>query len=68
MSLKALHIVFITASIVLAWGFGAWCLNEFAHDGARSNLWFGIGSLVTGVALVIYGKAMLKKLKHISYL
>jgi uncharacterized membrane protein len=68
MSLKALHVVFIVASIVLALGFGAWSLNEFAHEGARSHLWFGIGSIVTGVLLIVYGKAMLKKLKDISYL
>jgi hypothetical protein len=68
MSLKALHIVFIVASIVLALSFGAWSLNEFAHGGARSNLWFGIGSLVAGVALIVYGKAILRKLKDISYL
>ncbi len=68
MSLKALHIVFIVASIVLAFGFGAWSLNEYAHDGARSNLWFGIGSVLAGVLLIVYSKAMLKKLKDISYL
>jgi hypothetical protein len=68
MSLKALHVVFIVASIVLALGFGAWSLNEFAHGGARSNLWYGIGSLMVGVLLIVYGKAVLRKLKDISYL
>ncbi len=68
MSLKALHIVFIVASIVLAVGFGAWSLNEFNKGEPRINLWFGIGSLVAGLALAVYGWAMLKKLKHISYL
>ena len=68
MSLKALHIVFIVASIVLAFGFGAWSLNEYAQDGARSNLWFGIGSILAGVLLIVYSKAMLRKLKDISYL
>ena len=68
MSLKALHIVFIVASTVLALGFGAWSLNEYAGGAARSNLWFGIGSLVIGVALVVYGRAILRKLKDISYL
>jgi hypothetical protein len=68
MSLKALHIVFIVASIVLAFGFGAWSLNEFFQGGVRSNLWYGVGSLVAGVLLIIYGKAVLKKLKNISYL
>ena len=68
MSLKALHIVFIVASIVLAVGFGAWSLHEFSNGEPRIHLWFGIGSLVAGLALVVYGRAMLKKLKHISYL
>lgn len=68
MSLKALHIVFIVASIVLALGFGGWSLNEFSQDGARSHLWFGIGSIVAGVLLIVYGKSVLKKLKDISYL
>ena len=68
MSLKALHIVFIVASIVLALGFGGWSLNEFAHGEARSNLWFGIGSLVIGVALIVYCRAVLRKMKDISYL
>lgn len=68
MSLKALHVVFIVASIVLAFGFGAWSLNEFYHGEPRINLWFGLGSIVAGLALVIYGRVVLKKLKHISYL
>ena len=68
MSLKALHVVFIVASIVLALGFGAWSLNEYSHGADRSNLWFGVGSLVTGLLLIIYSKAMLRKLKDISYL
>ena len=46
----------------------AWSLNEYAHDGARSNLWFGVGSILAGVLLIIYSKAMLRKLKDISYL
>ena len=68
MSLKALHIVFIVASIVLALGFGAWCLDDYAHGGTRSHLWFGIGSIVAGLGLIVYGWAVLKKLKNISYL
>jgi uncharacterized membrane protein len=68
MSLKALHIVFIVASIVLAIGFGVWSLNEFKQEGVRSHLWFGIGSLVVGVALIFYCRAVLKKLKDVSYL
>lgn len=68
MSLKALHIVFIIASIVLSLGFGAWALNEYAQEGPRSYLWYGIGSCVLGVALIFYCRSVLKKLKDISYL
>ena len=68
MSLKALHVVFIVASIILALGFGAWSLNEYSHGAARSNLWFGVGSLALGLGLICYCRVMLKKLKDISYL
>ncbi len=68
MSLKALHIVFIVASIVLALGFGAWSLNEYFTGEVRLNLYFGIGSLVAGVALIFYCRAVLRKMKDISYL
>jgi hypothetical protein len=68
MSLKALHIVFIVASIVLAFGFGAWSLNAYREDGAQSNLWFGVGSCLAGVGLIFYCRSVLRKLKNISYL
>ena len=68
MSLKALHIVFITASIILALLFGAWSLKAYFDGGARSHLWYGVGSFVIAVALIVYGRAVLKKMKHISYL
>ena len=69
MSLKAFHIVFIVASILLAFGFAAWSfLSYFRGGGPIAHLWFGIGSLVSGVILVCYSKYFLRKLKDISYL
>ena len=68
MSLKAFHIVFIVASSALAFGFGAWALHEYRIGGEKSLEILGIGSLVVGAALIVYGKYFLKKLKHISYL
>ena len=68
MSLKALHIVFIVASIVLALGFGVWALVDYAKGGPRSYLWYGIGSSIVGVALIFYCRSVLRKLKDISYL
>ena len=69
MSLKAFHIVFITASILLALGFGAWSVrNYFAPHGERLDLVLGLFSLLAGLGLIAYGRYFLKKLKHISYL
>jgi hypothetical protein len=68
MSLKTIHIVFITASVILCFGFGAWELHAYHGHHHRSDLIMGVGSLVCGVALVIYEKAVLRKLRRISYL
>lgn len=68
MSLKAIHLVFITVSTLLATGFGIWALHEYSLDGTKLNLAFGIGSFLSVVALVAYGRYFLKKFKHISYL
>ena len=68
MSLKALHIVFIVASTLLAFGFGAWSFREYSSSDGIWNLVFGIGSTASGIALIFYGKAILRKLKDISYL
>ena len=68
MSLKAFHIVFIVLSILLTLGFAAWSFVSYTHGGPLLHLWFGIGSLVSGIALVFYGKYFLRKLKDISYL
>ncbi len=68
MSLKAFHIVFVTASTLLAFGFGAWELNNYFVTGQTQSIVMGVGSLVAGIGLIVYGKAVLKKMKHISYL
>jgi hypothetical protein len=68
MSLKAFHIVFVTASILLAFGFGVWSLLDYRDHGRAAELIGGIVSLLAGVGLIIYAKAILRKLKNISYL
>ena len=68
MSLKAFHIVFVTASIVLALMFGVWSIMSYFEAGLVRDLIFGIGSLLTAAGLVFYGKYVLRKLKDISYL
>jgi hypothetical protein len=68
MSLKAFHIVFIAASILLAFGFAAWAFLQYADSRRATDLIYGISSTVVGVVLIGYGKYVLRKLRHISYL
>jgi hypothetical protein len=69
MSLKALHIVFITASTLLTLGFGAWELRAFFNDeGLTIDLVMGSIALMAAAGLVVYGRYFLKKLKDVSYL
>jgi len=68
MSLKAFHVVFITASILLAFGFAAWSYSDYKDQGKTVDLIYALGSTLAGIALVIYFKIVLRKLKNISYL
>lgn len=69
MSLKAFHVVFITAASALCFGFGVWMVRDFRGlEGTTGDLVMGIGSLVAGVSLLVYEGFFLKKLKHVSYL
>jgi hypothetical protein len=68
MSLKAFHIVFVTASILLAFGFGVWSFLDYRDHGRSAELIGGILSVLAGFALIVYAKAILRKLKNISYL
>ena len=68
MSLKAFHVVFIAASILLAFWFAGWSLVNFSDGGRTSDLLTGVVSGLVGLGLMAYGAYVLKKLKHISYL
>jgi len=69
MSLKAFHLVFIVAAILLALGFAAWALvGYFVQHAAVWELLAGIGSLLAAVGLVFYERYFLKKTKNVSYL
>ncbi|HEX4122450.1 MAG TPA: hypothetical protein VH619_17685 [Verrucomicrobiae bacterium] len=68
MSLKAFHIVFIALSILMAFGCGAWLLHEYVGTRDLAELIVGVASILGGAGLVWYGRSVLRKLKHISYL
>jgi hypothetical protein len=69
MSLKAFHIVFVIASTLLTFGFGAWAIKQYASGNATGGiLALGIASILLGFGLIAYGRYVLRKLKNISYL
>ena len=69
MSLKAFHVVFITAAVLMSIGCAVWGFKSyFAPEGRALDLIFGIFSVIGAVALVVYERFFLKKLKHVSYI
>ena len=68
MSLKAFHVIFITAAVLLAFGFGAWMLRAYDQAGMKSDLIYGVSSLVVGLGSLGYEGFFLKILKKLSYL
>ncbi len=69
MSLKAFHVLFITAAILLAFAFGAWLIREYrSPEGDTSHLICAVCSIAVGFGLIVYERYVLKKLKNESYL
>ncbi len=68
MSLKALHIVFVIAATLLTAGLAVWFIRNHAETKQTTDLVLGISSAVSSLVLVVYGRAVYKKLKNISYL
>jgi hypothetical protein len=63
MSLKAFHVFFITVSVLLCLGFGAWCIDS---DYARGRMMYTISGYISfalGIALVAYEVMFLRKFK-----
>lgn len=69
MSLKAFHVIFISAASALAFGCGVWELkNYWSPEGRTSDLVVGIGSVAAGVLLIVYERYFLKKTRNVSFL
>jgi hypothetical protein len=69
MSLKAVHLVFVAALSGLAFGLGLWKVQDYRAPGAAAgDLWIALGAFAGGVAVIVYGLYVLKKLKSVSYL
>ncbi len=61
MSLKAVHLIFVTLLTALAFGCAAWAFQS------GSTLW-GVTGIGAGIFVIVYGIYFLKKLKNVSYL
>ncbi|MGD0745563.1 MAG: hypothetical protein ABSA45_10445 [Verrucomicrobiota bacterium] len=61
MSLKFVHLIFVSLLTALAFGCAAWAF-------ATGLPAFGAGGIAAGILVIIYGIYFLKKLKNVSYL
>ncbi len=69
MSLKAVHLVFVTALSALCFGTAVWKFRDyFGPHGVPGDLGFAVVSVLCGGLVLIYGRYFLKKLKSIGYL
>ena len=58
MSLRAFHVLFISASVLLALGLGAWCLPDHPVSAAAA--------LAVALALVAYETWFLRKTRKLT--
>ncbi len=66
MSLKNIHVVFITAATALCLLFGAWCYTQWQAEGGAGMLAGAAGSLATAIGLLVYGRWFLIKMKDMD--
>ena len=66
MSLKLVHIIFITVATLLALLFAGWCAREYMAQ--KKDLYIGMGgtSLLAAVALVVYGVRFVRKARNLK--
>ena len=64
MSLKSFHVFFISVSVLLCIGFGAWCLTAEGVRGQAGYTALGLASLVVAVGLIVYEIMFLRKFRN----
>jgi hypothetical protein len=64
-SLKAFHLLFIGASLVMSLAVGAWSLRAVMAGQDGGTLALGVASLVLGGALAVYATRVWAKFKEL---
>ena len=66
MSLKAFHVFFIVASILLSFAVGAWGIVEYRTAGSGTGLAIGVLFYVSGLGLVVYAMRFVRKVRELG--
>ena len=67
MSLKAIHIFFVTVATLISGGFAVWAVDHYLATGRGLDLALAILVMAMAVALPFYGAWFLKKMKKVGY-
>jgi hypothetical protein len=68
MSLKAFHVVFIVLTVMTCFGVTLWGIVQAIRGPQLWPALLAAGMTLLGVALIIYGRWFLHKLREVSYL
>lgn len=69
MSLKAVHLFFVTALSALSFGCGVLKLSAYRSEaGTGGDLVFSGAAFIIGALVILYGRYFLKKFKALAYL
>ena len=67
MSLKAIHIVFVTIATLISAGFSYWTVQNYLASSGVGAMGMAALAVVMTVGLPVYGVWFLKKTKHVGY-
>ena len=66
MSLKAFHVIFISAAVLLALWLGVWAWNQRQAAGGDGFLALSCGAFAAAAGLVVYEVWFLRKTRKVS--
>ena len=67
MSLKAVHVFFVTVATLIAAFFGLWSAQQYNATGSGGDLLLLVLAAAAALSLPVYGVWFLKKMKRVGY-